>query len=236
MRLLSFSALVLLVVLMPLMRAGNLSAFARPPQQAVERQNGTGERVDAFQLAQRNIDQAIGNLEEYLRQNSGGKNSTLATSQLAALRNLKPNSTTPEPVYLASFNQQVQWYIDKIERTSEATRVTLKIINLSPDQDCQFRAFSTSPLVIIGDDREMYTMTKRPIKLPNAVRVTTNNVVGGATGNQFWVFQGGRTLTIEVEFERLPDGVLGGRIQYMSPVAGVVPPVFSLVNEKQRPK
>jgi hypothetical protein len=221
---------VLTSVLIPALYVGSPQPFLSAERQPAAQQE------EGFQKAQRNIEEAIANLDAYIRQSADGKYATLAAGQLAALTNLKLSSTPPEPVYLANFNQKVQWYIQKIERTKDSTLVTFKIINLSPDQDCQFRAFNASPLVIVGDDREIYMMTKRPIKLPNAVRTTTHNIVGGATNDQFWVFQGGRTLTIEVEFERLPDSVLSGRVQYLSPVAGVVPAKFSLANEQQKPK
>ncbi len=194
------------------------------------------KQEDRFQLAQRNLADAVSNLQAYLRVSPQGKDTALARMQLAAITNMRPGDVPPAPVYLASYLQKIQWYVDKVQRSKDATLVTLKIINLSPDQDCQFRAFTTSPLVLIGDDREIYTMTKTPIAVPKAVRVSKYNIAGGSTNDDYWVFQGGRTITIVVEFDPIPDSVSGGQIQYLKPVAGVIPAKFSMTNEQQTRK
>lgn len=190
---------------------------------------------ERFEFAQQNIEDAIRNMEFYLKDNSKGRNADMARMQLAALLNLKASRVPPTPVPMATYQQKILWYVDKVVRTKEATRVTLKIANQSLDQDCAFRAFSTSPLVLIGEDRELYMMSKTPIQLPKAVRTSKYNILGNSTNEDYWMFQGGRTITLEVEFEPLPEGVLTGQIQYLKPVGGVTPVKFSLVNERQQP-
>jgi hypothetical protein len=198
-------------------------------------QGRPGSAEAGFESAQKSLAAAAAELDSYTRRLPAGKYETIAKIQLAALQNLMLKKTPPVPVTLASYQQKVQWAVDKVERTADATRVTIKVINLSTDQDCQFIAFTDNPLVIMGDDRELYAMTARPIKMPKGVRETNLNIVGNSTNNNYWVFQGGRTLSLEVEFERMPDGVAGGHVQYLKPVAGAVPLLFSLVGEKPAP-
>jgi len=198
-------------------------------------QGRPGSSEASFESAQKSLAAAANELESYTRRLPAGKYETVAKIQLAALQNLMLKKNPPVPVTLASYQQKVQWAVDKVERMADATRVTIKVINLSMDQDCQFIAFTDNPLVIMGDDRELYAMTAQPIKLPKGVRETNLNIVGNSTNNTYWVFQGGRTLSLELEFERMPDGVAGGHVQYLKPVAGAVPLVFSLVSEKPAP-
>lgn len=194
-----------------------------------------------FQTAQRNINQAIFNLEAFLKASPNSKDAPAARIQLKGLQNLAVSQMSIEPVdmstgkstgsYMGITRGDTEWYVETVERQEERTRVTLLIRNKNEQEERAMYALDSSPLILIDNKGEYYPVIEKPVP-PEGIREETSS---GGSYPPRWILQGGRAIRVDVFFAPLAPGAVGGKILYKDGNVAV-PAKFSLLNKKQQPK
>jgi hypothetical protein len=173
-------------------------------------QRKTPDPQDKWWAAQRSIESAIQQLEEYLRRYPSGERAESARQQLQTLRSLTATASKPEWARLHLGPAVTSdWRVASIDPQPDKTRVTLEIRCAQDfNGECGFPAFdSKSPLVLLDNSGRYYPMLQAG-DVPEGVRR-----VDDYPAIQYR-FQPGRTITVEVDFARLAKGVLSGQVQY----------------------
>lgn len=206
--------------------------------QDVRRPTGTGpqkgstqkrvpEPQDRWWSAQRSLEAAIQQLEEYLRLNPNGERAESARQQLQVLRSLTLSASKPEWVrlYLGA-GVSSDWRISSVDPQPDKTHVTIEITCPSDfNGDCGFNAFDQSPLVLLDDNGRYYPMLEVG-QIPDGVRR-----VDGYPFVQYR-FQPGRVLSVTVEFAPLARGTVSGQVRYRDRNPAT-PAKFSLIRQKK---
>jgi hypothetical protein len=177
----------------------------RPAQQPNPAQGAAGP--DKYWEAQRSIEAAIQQLEEYLRAEPGGARSATARRQLQVLRGLSLTASRPEWTRMdsLSLSHVPRWRVSAVDPQRDGTRVTVEIdCGRADGGDCYFDPFDRAPLVLIDDAGRFYPMLEA-VPLPPDVRLREGSQAA---------LSGGRTISVDVTFAPLSGGVASGQIYY----------------------
>jgi hypothetical protein len=177
----------------------------RPAQQPNPAQGAAGP--DKYWEAQRSIEAAFQQLEEYLRAEPDGARSATARRQLQVLRGLSLTASRPEWTRMDALplSHVPRWRVAAVDPQRDGTRVTVEIDCGRVDGgDCYFEPFDRAPLVLIDEAGRFYPMLEAG-PLPPDVRLREGSQVA---------LSGGRTISVGVTFAPLSGGVASGQIYY----------------------
>lgn len=162
---------------------------------------------DRFWAAQRSIEAAIQQLEEYLKDYPDGERAATARRQVEALRGLSVTAATPEwvrmgPSYL---REMPEWRVSSVDSQQNKVRVTVEVAcRRSDGGDCYFDAFDRAPLVLVDNAGQYYPMLEAA-RLPADVKVKNGGQV---------VLSSGRAIVVMAEFAPLSVSAVSGQIYY----------------------
>lgn len=158
--------------------------------------------------AQRKIQTSIADLEAYLKESPPGEHAQAARQQLEVLRGL---AITYMPKNWITLYNDIEWRITSVGRQPDKTRLTIQVRNTQSDGEYYFYAFDTSPLILLDSNGEYYPMLYSS-PAPQGIKVV-RDIYSEPRLNQ-WYIQGGRTISITVDFAPLGPGVASGQVQY----------------------
>ena len=200
--------IVVLAVLISLIVTGSVQAQAK---------------ADKYKEARDLIRRARTLMGDFVNENPKSEDAHFARVQLAALENIFKTDVSVVPVTLAG---EVTWRVIRVENRDADTRVTLEIENPSDSSEQRFVQFNASPLVLIAN-KKVYAMKKGEVRLPGGVEVEYNH--------DYWKLQPTSTITLDLYFDALDEGVLEGMVKYAWDGRGEKAARFSLMNVNQNP-
>ncbi len=226
-RILVAGAILLTAALLLTVQGQGVRRRAGTVQPSNSAQRKTPDPQDKWWAAQRSIESAIQQLEEYLRQYPSGERAESARQQLQVLRSLTAAASKPEWARLHLGPAVTSdWRVVSIDPQPDKTRVTLEIRCAQDfNGECGFPAFDgTNPLVLLDTAGRYYPMLEAG-DMPESVRRTDDY-----QGAQYR-FQPGRTITVEVIFAPLARGAVSGQVQYRERNSAI-PAKFSLARQR----
>lgn len=159
--------------------------------------------------AQRSLEAAIQQLEEYLRLNPSGGRAETAKQQLEVLRGLTAAASKPNWVHLyLGAAVSSEWRVSAVERLSDRTTVTLEIRCTQTIGECAFPAFDRgSPLVMLDSSGSYYPQVEAG-EVPRDVRFVEEY------GSSLYRFQPGRAITVTADFAPVKSSAAYIQVQY----------------------
>lgn len=168
----------------------------------------TSREDDKWWAAQRNIETAVANLKAYLEASPSGTRSVSARQQLQVLQGLTITSVKPDWVEL---HARVDWRVASVDPEPDKTRLIIEIKNRDNQEENFFPSFDSWPLAMIDSNGEFYPMLNTS-SAPTGIKVAPYPYnLERAT---VWYLQGGRTISLAVDFAPLAKGVVSGQVQY----------------------
>ena len=188
--------------------SGRPAQTASPPPAASVPRSAESDPADGeWWAAQRRLEAAVRQLEEYLRRSPAGEHADTARRQLAALRSLRLTELSSPWALLGSLPLRhiPHWRVAAVTPEAERTRLRIEIACRREDGgDCSFYPFDSFPLVLVDDNGRAHPMLAAE-PLPADVRLRED---GQAT------LSAGRTVTLTVDFAPLAEGATAGQVYY----------------------